>query len=84
MNYSNFEKAPTNVVVIDTEKESTTDYVRVVTLDPHRYVRLPFAVGPFLDELLIPKYDTLVLRANDGVLFDCQNKTVPFTSPRQK
>ena len=84
LNYSNFEKTPTNVIVVDTEKDSTTDYVRVVTLDPNRYVRLPAAVGLLLDELLLPRDATLVLKANDGVLFDCEHKTTPFTSPRQK
>lgn len=84
MNYSNFEKTPTNVVVIDTEKDSTTDYVRVVTLDPNRYMRLPAAVGTLLDELLLPMDATLVLKANDGVLFDCDHKTVPITTPYQQ
>lgn len=84
LNYSNFEKTPTNVIVVDTEKGTATDYVRVVTLNSHRYVRLPFSVGCLMEELLLPLDDTLVLKTNDGVLFDCEHKTIPFTSPRQK
>lgn len=84
LNYTNFENAPSNIVVIDTKKDTIIDYTRVITIDPNRYMRLPFAVKDLMDELLLPKDDTLVLRANDGAVFDCAHKTLPFTSPRQK
>lgn len=84
LNYSNFEKTPTNVVVVDTEKGTATDYVRVATLDAHRYVCLPFSISCLMEELLLPWDDTLVLKANDGVLFECEHKTTPFTSTIQK
>ena len=82
MNYTNFLKTPTNIIVIDTKKDSIIDYARVITTDPNRFVRLPFAVNALMEELLLPKDDTVVLKTNDGVVFDCDYVSVPYTSTR--
>ena len=80
LNYTNFNRILTNVVVIDTEKDRTTDYSRVITTDPNRFMRLPFRPSDLMEELLLPKDDTMVLKTNDGVVFDCDYKSVPFTA----
>lgn len=84
MNYVNFEKAPANIVVIDTKKDTIIDYARVITTDPNRFMRLPFAVNYLMEELLLPKDDTIVLKTNDGAVFDCDYVSVPYTSTRIK